>query len=253
MLSDGLFFMLKSTIHFTHSPPKRAPMNTAQSAIVPDHCKSGIFIEADAQGSTDAIKQACVQSLDALADLQTQFPDASLGLTLAFGSRLWQSFGHNEEGREIKPFKALGGGLAPATQHDVLIHIQSLRHDLSIALAEKVLAAFGSSISVADETHSHRLLEERGFDGFVDGTENPQDEKRAEVAVIAEGADADVCVWDPKARWTISAATQHQAVDYTPLEGFGEHGRAKVVFVNGVLVARDGEPTGAQPGRYVPR
>ncbi len=98
--------------------------------------------------------------------------------------------GHGEEGRDVKPSKALGGGLAPATQHDVLIHIQSLRHDLSIALAEKVLAAFGSSISVADETHSHRLLEERGFNGFVDGTENPQDEKRAEVAVIAEGADA---------------------------------------------------------------
>ena len=70
---------------------------------------------------------------------------------------------------------------------------------------------------------------------------------------LAEGSDADVCVWDPKARWTISAATQHQAVDYTPLEGFEAHGRAKAVFVNGVLVARDGEPTGAQPGRYVPR
>lgn len=70
---------------------------------------------------------------------------------------------------------------------------------------------------------------------------------------LAEGADADVCVWDPCARWTISAATQHQAVDYTPLESFEAHGRAKAVFVNGVLVARDGEPTGAQPGRYVPR
>ena len=70
---------------------------------------------------------------------------------------------------------------------------------------------------------------------------------------LAEGSDADVCVWDPCARWTISAATQHQAVDYTPLEGFEAHGRAKAVFVNGVLVARDGEPTGAQPGRYVPR
>lgn len=70
---------------------------------------------------------------------------------------------------------------------------------------------------------------------------------------LAEGADADVCVWDPKARWTIGAATQHQAVDYTPLEGFEAHGRAKAVFVNGVLAARDGEPTGAQPGRYVPR
>ena len=42
-------------------------------------------------------------------------------------------------------------------------------------------------------------------------------------------------------------------MDYTPLEGFEAHGRAKAVFVNGVLVARDGEPTGAQPGRYVPR
>ena len=70
---------------------------------------------------------------------------------------------------------------------------------------------------------------------------------------LAEGSDADVCLWDPCARWTISAATQHQAVDYTPLEGFEAHGRAKAVFVNGVLVARDGEPTGAQPGRYVPR
>ena len=70
---------------------------------------------------------------------------------------------------------------------------------------------------------------------------------------LAEGADADVCVWDPSARWTISAATQHQAVDYTPLEGFEAHGRAKAVFVNGVLAARDGEPTGAQPGRYAPR
>ena len=70
---------------------------------------------------------------------------------------------------------------------------------------------------------------------------------------LAAGADADVCVWDPAARWTIRAATQHQAVDYTPYEGFEAHGRAHLVFVNGVLAARDGEPTGAEPGRYVAR
>lgn len=70
---------------------------------------------------------------------------------------------------------------------------------------------------------------------------------------LAEGADADVCVWDPKARWTISAATQHQAVDYTPLEGLKRMVAPRAVYVNGVLAARNGEPTGAQPGRYVPR
>ena len=75
----------------------------------------------------------------------------------------------------------------------------------------------------------------------------------ASVQQELEGADADVCVWDPKATWTISAATQHQNVDHTPYEGFECHGRAHLVFVNGDLAARDGEPTGAMPGRYVAR
>lgn len=70
---------------------------------------------------------------------------------------------------------------------------------------------------------------------------------------LEEGADADVCVWDPEATWTISAATQHQDVDHTPYEGFVCHGRAHLVYVNGELAARDGEPTGATPGRFVAR
>ena len=60
-------------------------------------------------------------------------------------------------------------------------------------------------------------------------------------------------VWDPSARWAISAATQHQAVDYTPWEGLEAHGRAHLVYVGGELVARDGEPCGPTPGRYVAR
>lgn len=70
---------------------------------------------------------------------------------------------------------------------------------------------------------------------------------------LAAGSDADICVWDSSARWTISAANQHQAVDYTTYEGFEAHGRAKLVFVNGTLAVRDGEPTGEKPGRYVAR
>ena len=70
---------------------------------------------------------------------------------------------------------------------------------------------------------------------------------------LAVGAAADVCVWDPSAHWVISAATQHQAVDYTPWEGFEAHGRAHLVYVGGELVVRDGEPIGPTPGRYVAR
>lgn len=163
-----------------------------QSAIIPDHAKAGVFIEADIRlGQTEAVKAACRQSLSALHTLQQRFADPILGLTIAFGSAAWQSFGHDGEGSEIKSFRALGGGLAPATQHDLLIHIQALHADAAFALAQSVLAAFGDSITVTTEEHGIRLYQERGLDGFVDGTENPQDEAVAAAAVIAEGkADA---------------------------------------------------------------
>lgn len=71
--------------------------------------------------------------------------------------------------------------------------------------------------------------------------------------VLAVGADADVTVWDPAHVWTISAANQHHKVDYTPYEGMEVTGRAKAVFVNGILAARDGEPVRTGAGRYVHR
>lgn len=70
---------------------------------------------------------------------------------------------------------------------------------------------------------------------------------------LAVGSDADICVWDPNQRWTISATNQHQALDYTPYEGFEVCGRAALVFVNGRLVVEDGELTGELAGSYVKR
>ena len=68
---------------------------------------------------------------------------------------------------------------------------------------------------------------------------------------LAQGADADMTVWDPRARWVIRAEAQHQNVDYTPYEGFEAAGRARAVYVGGQLAAKDGEPSGASAGRYV--
>ena len=70
---------------------------------------------------------------------------------------------------------------------------------------------------------------------------------------LAQGADADITVWDPQARWVIRAEAQHQNVDYTPYEGFEAAGCARAVYVGGQLAAKDGEPSGASAGRYVKR
>ncbi|WP_071058210.1 Dyp-type peroxidase [Pelistega sp. MC2] len=163
-------------------------MAKPQSAIVPDHLKSGIFIEANLNGNNlDAIRQACKDSLQILNSLQQQFPNDNLGLAIGFGSDLWHKLGHSSEGKELKPFTSLGNGLAPATQCDLFIHIQSLQQAVAFALAVQVLATFGELISIQSETHGFRLLENRGFDGFVDGTENPQgDEEVTHVGIIGD-------------------------------------------------------------------
>lgn len=68
---------------------------------------------------------------------------------------------------------------------------------------------------------------------------------------LLPGSDADVTVWNPNQAWTISAGNQHQNVDYTPYEGFRAAGQVKYVYVNGVLAAENGEPTGAIAGQFV--
>lgn len=70
---------------------------------------------------------------------------------------------------------------------------------------------------------------------------------------LAVGADADICVWNPETTWTISEKNQHQAVDYTPYEGFEVQGKAEYVLVNGEFVVVDAEPLDVYPGRYVAR
>src|SRR3954469_13469663 len=61
---------------------------------------------------------------------------------------------------------------------------------------------------------------------------------------IQPGADADLVVFDPNYRGTISAKTQHMNVDYSAFEGWPIEGRASVVTVRGQVAARDGKFVG---------
>ncbi len=162
---------------------------TPQTAILPEHMTACLVIEADAvPGATASLLAACRRSQDVLQQYRQQHPQAQLGLAIGFGADLWRQIGPAGSGTELKPFRPLGNGLAPATQHDVAIHIQSLNHGANMLLALALLAEFGTSLQVADETHGFRLPEDRGYDGFVDGTENPQGDDRATIGVIAAPA-----------------------------------------------------------------
>jgi len=73
--------------------------------------------------------------------------------------------------------------------------------------------------------------------------------------VIAPGSDADILVYDPAGRTTISAATHHMNMDHSSYEGFEITGKVDTVLSRGtVLVSGDGTYHGrAGHGRYLRR
>ena len=71
---------------------------------------------------------------------------------------------------------------------------------------------------------------------------------------ISVGADADIVVWDPKARRTISAKTHHQKVDYNIFEGMTVTGVATHTISQGNVVWADGKLDAKRgAGRHIPR
>jgi dihydropyrimidinase len=66
--------------------------------------------------------------------------------------------------------------------------------------------------------------------------------------VVAEGADADLVVFDPDGSTTISAATHHMRVDYNPYEGRHLAGAIDLVMGRGEIIVDHGRFVGA-PGR----
>lgn len=165
-------------------------MSQHQSGILPEHSRFAIWLEAVVQGDLNTIRQGVHAFYQQLTQLQTRYPDAALGATIAFGNALWRDLQPGDSAPELKDFQPLGKNIAPATQRDLLIHIQSQRHDVNFTLAQAALAAFASAVRIEEETHGFRWTEDRDLSGFVDGTENPQGEKRQQVAIIANGADA---------------------------------------------------------------
>jgi dihydropyrimidinase len=71
---------------------------------------------------------------------------------------------------------------------------------------------------------------------------------------VQPGSDADLVIYDPNYRGTISVKTQSMNVDYNPFEGMAIEGRPSVVTVRGQVAVRDGKFVGqAGRGKFLER
>jgi dihydropyrimidinase len=71
---------------------------------------------------------------------------------------------------------------------------------------------------------------------------------------VAVGSDADLVVYDPNRKHTISAKTHHMDVDYSCYEGRSVQGGSDVVLSRGAVIVRNGAFTGRKgAGKFVKR
>ncbi len=72
--------------------------------------------------------------------------------------------------------------------------------------------------------------------------------------VVAPGADADLVVYDPARKHTITAATHHMNVDYSCYEGREVTGSSELVLSRGKVIVEKGEYSGQKgDGRFLKR
>ena len=70
---------------------------------------------------------------------------------------------------------------------------------------------------------------------------------------LAVGSDADITILDPSRTGCVTAAAQHQNVDYTPYEGFETKCQVDTVLLSGRPAVEDGHVTMEGLGQFVHR
>ncbi|MBL4851703.1 MAG: Dyp-type peroxidase [Gammaproteobacteria bacterium] len=164
-------------------------MSQPQSAIIPHSGRYGSFISLRLNGTVNPITtvRAVGHRLASMtADIRAEYNDSNLVASIAFGSNIWQKLAQTMP-QQLKPFKTIGQGAVSATagEVDLFFHCHSNAVDINFLLCQNLLAALSDSVSVINETQGFLFLDNRDLTGFIDGTENPEEEQeRCDVALI---------------------------------------------------------------------
>lgn len=232
-------------------------MPDPQSGVLPDGNTHATFMTLQlAPGAENAshARQACSQVPSLTEAVRREGNESNLHSVVAVGANAWNSVFGEDRPHLLRPFAALedGGRKAPSTPGDILVHIRSDRADLNFDLARRVFVAFGDAVSMVEEIHGFRYLDTRDLTGFVDGTENPTGDHRAEVALV-DGEDPDFAggsyialqryVHDLPKWETVAVSEQEQIIGRTKADNieFKSDQKAPYAHIKRASIKEDGK------------
>ncbi|MEE2033941.1 Dyp-type peroxidase [Rhodococcus chondri] len=141
------------------------------------------------EGAEDAVRDLLEDLSGLRRSVGFRVPDGGLSCVTGIGSGAWDRLFSGPRPSGLHEFVPLHGDRhhAPATPGDLLFHLRASTMDLCFELAAKINDRLRGVATVVDETHGFRYFERRDLLGFVDGTENPEEDEAAEAALV--GAD----------------------------------------------------------------
>lgn len=167
-------------------------MAQQQSGLLAGPGRSAIFLTlAVGPGADEAarVREVCAAIPTLVRSVGHRDDAAALSCIVAIGADAWERLVPGwARPAQLHPFRALADGprTAPSTPGDVLLHIRAERTDFCHELARVIGVKLGGAASVIDETHGFSYLDSRDLIGFVDGTENPGPEERAEFVIVGD-------------------------------------------------------------------
>ena len=168
-------------------------MGEPQSGLLAEPSQHAIFTTLTIAGDGEAAVRRAAASLPGLTDEVSALGGAPVFSALGIGAAAWDRLFPAARPAELTPFKALEAGprQAPATPADLFLQVRSDRYDLAFELTRRVLDPLGPAVTLVEQIHGFRYLDSRDLIGFVDGTENPQGEAKAEVALVDDDPPFD--------------------------------------------------------------
>lgn len=160
-----------------------------QTGITAEASSDASFIALDAvAGQETNLRKALAAFPDLIESIQKQFPDTELHAAIGFSIHSFERITKHAAPRELTQFPSLTGPLLSVQDQafDMMWHIRSNRRDATHQLSLALYKAVKNFVTLKDSVDCFKYLDNRDFTGFVDGTENPQGEDRASVALVAD-------------------------------------------------------------------
>ncbi|MCE2573631.1 Dyp-type peroxidase [Motilimonas eburnea] len=123
-----------------------------------------------------------------IATVNKAEPTCQIEWLVAFSDQAWSQLFEQQKPSALVPFTEMKQAERhfPATAGDIFVYVKSERMDLNFRIAKGVADLFEPIAEIIEDTQGYQYLIDRDMIDFVDGTENPVDEKRVNAVLIGD-------------------------------------------------------------------